>query len=83
MELSLRDMGVGSNLRLIMEELHQRKLSVKSIAEMRRMSKAKGEIARILRNETTLTLDWIARELHAGTGGTLANTLHQLGRKSK
>ncbi len=68
---------------LIIEELHQRKITMKSLGGMRKMAKDKGEIARRLRSETTLTLDWIARELHAGTGGTLANTLRQLGRKPK
>jgi REP element-mobilizing transposase RayT len=64
--------------RIIAEELKKHEVKARELGKMRRMDPVKGEIARKVRAETTLTLGWIAKELCAGTAGTLANTLHQL-----
>ncbi|MFA7345236.1 MAG: hypothetical protein WC003_13110 [Terrimicrobiaceae bacterium] len=64
--------------RIIGEELQRLGLKVEELGKLRRMDFRKGEIARRLRAETTLTMGWIAEELRAGNAGTLGNTLHRL-----
>ena len=43
----------------------------------------KLRIVRRLRDETSVTLKWIAKELHMGTWTHVANRLHQTKAKSK
>lgn len=66
--------------RIIAEELKKHGVKAGELTKMRRMDPVKGEIARKVRAETILGLEWIAKELYAGTAGTLANTLHQMKR---
>jgi hypothetical protein len=61
--------------RIVAEELERLGLADNDLRVLPQMDSRKGEIALRLRQETTLTLEWIARELWAGTPGTLANTL--------
>ena len=64
--------------RIIAEELQRLGLKGEDLGKLRRMDARKGEVARRLRAETTLTMEWIAKELCAGNAGTLGNTLHRL-----
>ena len=67
--------------RIIAESLKRNGVQAGALPKMKRMDPLKGEIARKLRRETTLTMKWIANELRAGTAGTLANTLHKINAK--
>lgn len=64
--------------RIIAEEIRRLRLDVEDLGRLARMDPRKGEIALRLRSETTMTMEWIARELSAGTAGTLGNTLHRM-----
>ncbi len=63
--------------RIIAEELQRLQLETEDLARLARMDSRKGDIAQRLRSETTMTMEWIAKELSAGTAGTLGNTLHR------
>lgn len=67
--------------RIIAEELRRRKLNEKTLAELPKMHPAKAQIGKRLREETTLTLPWIATRLQAGAPSTLAVMIHQLSKE--
>jgi hypothetical protein len=47
------------------------------LAQQRKGDAANVRIARRLRAETTMTLNWIAKELNMGAAGSLANLLRK------
>jgi hypothetical protein len=51
------------------------------LAQRRKGDAQKLRIARRLRQETTMTLNWIAKRLNMGAAGALANLLRDAGRK--
>lgn len=60
---------------LVGEELKRRGWSAAELAEIPKGDAQKLRIARRLRQETTMTLKWIAEHLSMGTAGSLANLL--------
>jgi len=67
---------------IITEELGRLELEARDLGSLPKMDPRKGEIARRLRAETTLTMGWISQELKAGAAGTLGNTLLRMKRRS-
>jgi len=51
--------------------------TVRELAQWRKGDAVKVRLARRLRQETTMTLSWIAKQLHMGTAGSLANLLRK------
>jgi len=64
--------------RLVREELARRKWAGADLAEQPKTDRRKARIALRLRNETTMTMAWIARRLEMGSVNTLKNTLRSL-----
>ena len=69
--------------RLLAQEMKRRGWSKSDMAKRRKGDPEKVKLAAQLRRETTMTLDWIARELNMGAPGYLAQCLRQAGRKTK
>jgi len=69
--------------RLVAEELRRRQWSRADLAQRRKGDPEKVKIARRLRRETTMTLEWIAKQLAMGVAGYVANCLRaaQKGKK--
>jgi putative transposase len=63
--------------RLLAEELERRGWSAAQLAQRRKGDREKVSIARRLRRETTMTLDWIAEQLNMGAAGYAAECLRQ------
>ncbi len=63
--------------RMLAEELKQRGWSSGQLAGRRKGDLEKVKIARRLRKETTMTLDWIAQRLNMGAAGYAAQCLRQ------
>ena len=63
--------------RLVAEELQGRRWTAAELARRRKGDAQKLKIARRLRQETTMTLAWIAKKLNMGAAGSLANLLRQ------
>jgi REP element-mobilizing transposase RayT len=63
--------------RLLAEELHRSGWTAADLSRRRKGDPEKVSIARRLRNETTMTLDWIAARLHMGAAGYAAECLRQ------
>ena len=61
--------------RLVREELARRRWLEKELAQKPKTDREKARIARRLRQETTMTLAWIAQRLQVGSVNTLKNTL--------
>ncbi len=61
--------------RILAEELRRRRWDRSHLESRRKGDRDKVTIARRLRGETTMTLDWIAQRLAMGTSGYLANCL--------
>jgi putative transposase len=61
--------------RLVREELARLRWKEKELGEKPKTDRQKARIARRLREETTMTLAWIAQRLHMGSVNTLKNTL--------
>ncbi|HLB34452.1 MAG TPA: hypothetical protein VJK54_09500, partial [Chthoniobacterales bacterium] len=61
--------------RLIAEQLQKLKLTLDALELLPRTDPIKIEIARFIRSQTTLPLEWLASELRAGSPRTLANSL--------
>jgi REP element-mobilizing transposase RayT len=66
---------------LLAEELKRRRWTAAVLARRRKGDPQKLRMARRLRQETTMTLHWIAGQLNMGTAGSLANLLRQADRK--
>ena len=65
--------------RIIAEELRRRKWEGSELERRRKGDREKLKIARRLRRETTMTLNWIAQRLKMGASGYLANCLRHGG----
>ena len=65
----------------LLEELRKRRWTAAELAQRRKGDAQKLKIARRLRQETTMTLTWIAKRLNMGTAGSLANLLRHAKRK--
>ncbi len=63
--------------RVVAEELRQRSWDGAELQRRRKSDREKVKIARRLRRETTMTLDWIAQRLRMGASGSLANCLRK------
>jgi REP element-mobilizing transposase RayT len=63
--------------RLLAEELKRRGWTSDQLAGRRKGDREKVRIARKLRKETTMTLDWIAQRLNMGAAGYAAQCLRQ------
>ena len=63
--------------RLVDEELRRLDWTEKELAQRPKGDKQKVETARMLRQQTTMTLKWIAQRLHMGSWTYGANLLHQ------
>jgi hypothetical protein len=63
------------------EEMKRRQWTAADLAKRRKGDGQKIELARRLRQETTMTLRWIAQRLNMGTAGSLANLLRDDERK--
>jgi len=61
--------------RIVLEELRRRKWNESELTRRRKGDGEKLALARRLRNETTMTLNWIAQRLKMGAAGYLANCL--------
>jgi len=66
---------------LMADELKRRRWTALDLAQRRKGDAQKLRIARRLRQETTMTLNWIAKRLNMGAAGSLANLLRDAGRK--
>ncbi len=63
--------------RMLAAELKRRGWSADELAARRKGDREKVRIARRLRSETTMTLDWIAQRLNMGAAGYAAHCLRQ------
>jgi hypothetical protein len=63
--------------RILAEELKRRGWTAEQLAQRRKGDGEKVKIARRLRTETTMTLDWIAAQLNMGASGYAAHCLRQ------
>jgi putative transposase len=61
--------------RILDEELARRRLRGKDLEQWKKADLLKVKIALRLRQETTMTWDWIAQHLAMGTGGSAANAV--------
>jgi len=61
--------------RIVAEELRRRKWGLSELERRRKGDREKVRIARRLRTETTMTLNWISKRLKMGAGGHVANCL--------
>ena len=63
--------------RMLAEELRRRGWAAQQLAARRKGDREKVKIARRLRGETTMTLEWIAERLNMGAPGYAAQCLRQ------
>ena len=63
--------------KLLAEALQREGWTVRDLAQRRKGDAVKVRLARRLRQETTVTLSWVAKQLHMGTAGSLANLLRK------
>ncbi len=68
--------------RLIQEKLTELKINSNTLNLLRKTDPLKIELAEMLRSKTTLSWEWIASELKAGTRGTLVDAFHKKKRLS-
>ena len=78
-----RETTVEKAHRLLHEELDKLGWTESELAQHPKGDARKIRIAQRLRDEPTITLKWIAKELHMGTWAHVANRLHQTKVKSK
>jgi len=64
--------------RIVRDELQRRKWTMEDLHKIRKGDKRKMQIARRLRQETPMTLKWIAETLKTGTSANLARRLQDL-----
>ena len=69
--------------RIVREELERRKWNAEDLAHRRKGDREKVAVALRLRQETTMTLAWIAARLHMGTKTYLAHLLYHHGQRSR
>jgi len=71
-----RESGEQRAERLVREELQRRGWKEQDLRDLSKGDKGKVALARRLRQETTMSLKWIARRLHMGSWTYLSNLLH-------
>ena len=76
----LRESTEAKAERMVREELRRRKWTERTLSERRKGDPEKIAIARRLREETTMTLAWVANRLNMGTQTHLAHLLYWQGR---
>lgn len=64
--------------KLIQEFLDENKWGAERLKSERNLHPLKLRLALVLRKHTTQSMAWIAREIHAGTRGTLSNELSKM-----
>ncbi|HWY75419.1 MAG TPA: hypothetical protein VN281_07375, partial [Verrucomicrobiae bacterium] len=62
---------------LVLQELKRRKWDTRHLESRRKGDPEKAKIAMRLREETTMTLNWIGQRLRMGSAGSLANLLRK------
>jgi hypothetical protein len=72
---------MASHFHLVVEELKRRRWTASELAQRRKGDGQRLQMARRLRQETTMTLNWIAKRLNMGAAGSLANLLRDTERK--
>ena len=72
----LRESAEAKAERIVAQELRRRKWDAKHLAARSKGDPAKIAIARRLREDTTMTLAWIAQRLNMGTRTHLAHLLY-------
>jgi len=72
----LRESAEAKAERIVAEELKRRKWDTSTLAERRKGDPVKVAMARRLREETTMTLAWIAQRLNMGTKTYLAHLFY-------
>ena len=70
-----RETGEKTAQRILSEELELRRLTAGDLDQLRKGHPEKIQIARRLRQETTMTWAWIAERLNMGAPGAVANLL--------
>ncbi len=66
---------------LVAKELKRRRWAAAELAQRSKGDAEKLKLARRLRQETTMTLNWIAKRLNMGAAGSLANLLRDVEKK--
>jgi len=66
--------------RVLTEEMKRRGWKQDDLTKRRKGDAEKVKMAERLRRETTMTLDWLARELKMGAAGYAAQCLREAGR---
>lgn len=72
----LRESAEAKAERIVLEELKRRKWDGKALGERRKGEPGRIAIARRLREETTMAMEWIARRLCMGTKTHLAHLFY-------
>lgn len=67
--------------RILSEELKQRKIRSQELEKRKKADPLKVKMALRLRQETTMTWDWIAQHLAMGAGGSAANAVRLAGNR--
>ena len=79
----LRESAEARAERMVAEELNRRGWDRRTLRTQRKGDPNKVAIARRLREETTMTLAWLADRLHMGTKTHVAHLLYWQGRRNK
>ena len=69
--------SVAKAERIVREELEALRWSALELQHRRKGDPEKLKIAQRLRNQTTMTLHWIAQRLHMGSAGHLSHLLYR------
>jgi REP element-mobilizing transposase RayT len=72
-----QETGEEKAQRLVREELRRRGWKEQDLAGLAKGNKGKVAVARRLRQESTMSLKWIARRLHMGSWTYVSNLLHE------
>jgi putative transposase len=72
----------GKAQRIIRDEMSRLGLTTTQLAQLRKGDCIKVALARRLREETAVTLEWIAETLHMGTSTHVANRLYHCSRRN-
>jgi putative transposase len=75
--LDRQETGEEKAQRLVQEELQKRRWREEDLTRLPKGDKAKVALARRLRQETTMSLKWIAQRLHMGSWTYVSNLLHE------
>jgi len=72
-----RESGEEKAGRIVREEMRRRGWNETDLPARRKADKVKVELARRLRQETTMSLKWIARRLHMGSWSYVSSLVHE------